>query len=937
MNNFMMPVMLAEPSTIVLFWFGVLPFVFLALAALAAIVAIAFTVSRLNKTKSTGNQPPPIAPTTQVMARKCPQCGAALQPDVPEGLCPACLLQRGIATEGGAPPGTPPFVPPTIPELAKLFPQLEILELVGKGGMGAVYKARQPALDRFVALKILAPRGGGDLDFGGRFSREARALAKLSHPNIVGVYDFGQTESLSYFIMEFVDGPNLRQAGRLSPRVAMEIIPQICAALQFAHDEGIVHRDIKPENVLLDKKGRVKIADFGLAKILGQEQKDLRLTGLRDVMGTPHYMAPEQVERPQDVDHRADIYSLGVVFYEMLTGELPLGKFQSPSQKVQVDVRLDEVVLRSLAKEPELRYQQVSEMGTRVETIASGVADRTPPLASSMPNGPRPLLRGLKVAGWIFLGCLLVAVLITMLIPNTYMASARFIIPLVAEQAVESSAPNTYRLPSPDSIQTEVQGLRSLDFLKKAGNNLDLPKRWGQKFNNGTALSDDRTAALLQQIIEVESVPRSAIVVLRCYSDSATEAAEIANALVNTYSSLQPDVRIKIIEHAAAPMRPARPNRPLNFFLGAGIGVVLGLLVGCIVTVVSFLKSPRPLRNSAKPDRFWRWFAVIVLALISIPVVIAILGFFAAMAIPAFVKGRQHAQAIQAQNIARQTKTNQPTASLETWWPVVATNERPDLQKIRDEARTLATQGRYEEALQRRIWYHNHALEYDPGQTGVRLSFALSEWVELGRHFPKAKQALLEIRDHQTQELLEGRGHSEMFSEVEALNRELQKQDETYALFKKLETSDPQLAGQCYFWVESALVQKGEYDTCLRYLGDPQRRFEIIQRAWKQMKAFEDQSAARRREQSERHKAMAKTNSAYTSLAAPFDLPTPPPYADPRFIEQTRQLIEILVATDHKADAEKIRDQAVALLDDGRLKSAVSDAEQKMATRTRKR
>src|ERR1051325_381989 len=135
---------------------------------------------------------------------------------------------------------------------------------------------------------------------------------------------------LHYFLMEYVDGPNLRQveqAGKLSPREALQIIPQICTALQFAHDEGIVHRDIKPENILLDKKGRVKIADFGLAKILGQEAKDFRLTGARDVMGTPHYMAPEQVEKPQEVDHRADIYSLGVVFYEMLTGELPLGKF----------------------------------------------------------------------------------------------------------------------------------------------------------------------------------------------------------------------------------------------------------------------------------------------------------------------------------------------------------------------------------------------------------------------------------------------------------------------------------------------------------------------------------------------------------------------------------------------------------------------------------
>ena len=351
------------------------------------------TQIRLEESKK--NPASPATPSTQIIPRKCPQCGAELKPDVSEGLCPACLLQHGIATEGGAPPGTPPFTPPTIPDLAKLFPQLEIFELIGKGGMGAVYKARQPALDRFVALKILAPRAGGDLDFAARFTREARALAKLSHPNIVAVHDFGtvgQASSLSpskisggksetgatsvlhFFIMEYVDGPNLRQieqAGKLSPREALEIIPQICAALQFAHDEGIVHRDIKPENILLDKKGRVKIADFGLAKILGQEPKDFRLTGARDVVGTPHYMAPEQVEKPQTVDHRADIYSLGVVFYEMLTGELPLGKFQPPSQRVQVDVRLDEVVMRSLEKEPQRRYQQVSEVKTQVETIAA--------------------------------------------------------------------------------------------------------------------------------------------------------------------------------------------------------------------------------------------------------------------------------------------------------------------------------------------------------------------------------------------------------------------------------------------------------------------------------------------------------------------------------------------------------------------------------------
>jgi len=339
---------------------------------------------------------------------KCPQCGASLPTGALAGLCPACLLHQGAAADTATRPNAKPFVPPTVEEVSRLFPQLEILGLLGKGGMGAVYKARQPALDRFVALKILpAQVVAPDPGFAERFTREARALARLSHPNIVAVYEFGQlnqssagvppavgplgpakegvagqkplgaggTSALPYFIMEFVDGVNLRQlqkAKRLSPREALQIVPQICDALQYAHDEGVVHRDIKPENVLVDRKGRVKIADFGLAKILGQDTEALRLTGEGQVMGTPHYMAPEQFEHPLTVDHRADIFSLGVVFYEMLTGELPLGKFQPPSRRVQVDVRLDEVVLHALEKEPERRYQHVSEVKTDVQNIASG-------------------------------------------------------------------------------------------------------------------------------------------------------------------------------------------------------------------------------------------------------------------------------------------------------------------------------------------------------------------------------------------------------------------------------------------------------------------------------------------------------------------------------------------------------------------------------------
>src|ERR1051325_6246393 len=237
--------------------------------------------------------------------RICPSCQKPLADDAPMGLCPECLVKSGINT--GDDPDTSSFAAPTVEEIAKLFPQFEIIGFIGKGGMGAVYKARQPALDRFIALKILSPAAAGDAGFAERFSREARALAKLTHPNIVAVYDFGATGGLNYLVMEFVDGANLREiqrAGRLAPEQALQIVPQICDALQFAHSEGVVHRDIKPENILLDKQGRVKITDFGIAKIIGALPEKIGLTGMKDIIGTPHYMAPEQLERPGSVDHR---------------------------------------------------------------------------------------------------------------------------------------------------------------------------------------------------------------------------------------------------------------------------------------------------------------------------------------------------------------------------------------------------------------------------------------------------------------------------------------------------------------------------------------------------------------------------------------------------------------------------------------------------------
>jgi serine/threonine protein kinase len=263
--------------------------------------------------------------------------------------------------------------PPEPQELAPFFPQYEILELIGRGGMGAVYKARQRGLDRLAAIKILPSDLGRDPAFAERFAREGRALAKLNHAHIVNVYDSGSAGEVFYFAMEYVDGANLRQLIRsksVAPKDALSIVAQVCGALQYAHEEGVVHRDIKPENILVDRRGRVKIADFGLAKLLGGTQTDVTLTRSQQAMGTPHYMAPEQWERPDSVDHRADIYALGVVFYELLTGELPLGRFALPSHKQPIDVRVDDVVLRTLAKEPELRYQTAGEIQTEVERLA---------------------------------------------------------------------------------------------------------------------------------------------------------------------------------------------------------------------------------------------------------------------------------------------------------------------------------------------------------------------------------------------------------------------------------------------------------------------------------------------------------------------------------------------------------------------------------------
>ena len=333
----------------------------------------------------------------------CPKCGGPADPDRLEQPCPACLLEFAARETGLQ--SSLPGPEPDMEAIRQAFPQLEILERIGRGGMGTVFKARQPKLDRFVAVKILSEKLAANPSFAERFAREGKLLATLNHPNIVAVYDYGEADGFFYLILEHVDGVNLRQAmreKRFTPEQAIGIVPKICDALQYAHEEGILHRDIKPENILLDVKGRVKIADFGIAGVargtengamtpksdlpkddLASDQENEKLTETGQILGTPSYMAPEQLDDPNRVDHRADIYSLGVVFYELLTGELPKGDFPVPSEKTPVGAEVDEIVQKALQRERDKRYQSAADMKTHIETVT--MAGTTAPINEEFP------------------------------------------------------------------------------------------------------------------------------------------------------------------------------------------------------------------------------------------------------------------------------------------------------------------------------------------------------------------------------------------------------------------------------------------------------------------------------------------------------------------------------------------------------------------------
>ncbi|MBL9132488.1 MAG: protein kinase, partial [Verrucomicrobiaceae bacterium] len=263
--------------------------------------------------------------------------------------------------------------------LHEILPNYEVLDFIGRGGMGAVYKARQKSLNRIVAVKLLSAHStSSGLDFAARFKVEAQAMARLSHPNIVPVHDFGETEDGHlFYVMELVDGCDLAKRieseGRLPPDEAVRILLAVCDALACAHEQGVVHRDIKPSNILLSASGQVKVADFGLAKIDDPATASLTLSGTS--MGSQGYAAPEVFSKAGTADHRADIYSLGVLLYEMLTGAVPRGMFKLPSEKVPgLDPRFDAIICKAMEEEREERQQSVAEMKADLEALQGSQA-----------------------------------------------------------------------------------------------------------------------------------------------------------------------------------------------------------------------------------------------------------------------------------------------------------------------------------------------------------------------------------------------------------------------------------------------------------------------------------------------------------------------------------------------------------------------------------
>ena len=289
----------------------------------------------------------------------------------------------------------PQFEAPTPEELHELLPSYDVLAFIAKGGMGAVYKAHQKSLERNVAIKILPREFGEDMEFRKRFEDEAKAMAKLNHPNLISVYDFGEVDHMLYIVMEFVDGKSLHHSAHgkaIEQNEVARLVTGICEGLAHAHEAGILHRDIKPANILLDGKKRSKIGDFGLARFAEENE------GEGIIFGTPDYTAPEVTKNPGAVDTRSDIFSTGVILYELLTGKLPEKNYVPASQIEDVDPRFDKIVRRATHPSPMLRFTDGEAMAKDLKVLRDaldkqvpGIMATPPAKVAAPPPGPTPV------------------------------------------------------------------------------------------------------------------------------------------------------------------------------------------------------------------------------------------------------------------------------------------------------------------------------------------------------------------------------------------------------------------------------------------------------------------------------------------------------------------------------------------------------------------
>ncbi len=450
--------------------------------------------------------------------KSCPQCGTSLPSDATAGLCPRCILAQAmqppaavaedltgldVTVRVAAPVSSGTIRQevelPLPEELTNLLPHgnYSVESFLGQGGMGAVYKGTQVRLKRPVAIKIMRRALGKDYDFEQRFEREAQAMAKLNHPNIVSVIDYGEAgPDYLYIVMELIVGADMMdviRGGLMTQEMALSLLPQICDALQFAHDHGIVHRDIKPSNIMLTKDGRIKMADFGLAKRFDVESSFRTQTGTG--MGTPDYAAPEQFDPTSSIDHRADIYALGVMIYQMITGQLPRGVWKPPSQRAEVAPQWDAIVSRAMQSDPSDRYQQASEVKTDVSSIplaatktsaeksAESAAPAVPvPASPDKSKSKTPLLLGL-------IGTALVVSI-----------GAFFVLPKKPDtvRSVESPALSA----SPRS-----SGNSSAHYFENAES---LPKKEGVRWESG-AIRIDSAAVTIPKVTARDAVLRASV------------------------------------------------------------------------------------------------------------------------------------------------------------------------------------------------------------------------------------------------------------------------------------------------------------------------------------------------------------------------------------------------------------------------------------------